>query len=115
MLEDSGADGVMIGRGAYGRPWFLDQVRHYLRTGRRQPEPSFRCQRDLVLEHFLAMVSHYGVRAGVPIARKHIGWYSGTLPGATAFRARVNRLAEPQAVVAEIRAFYGALAERRAA
>ena len=115
MLEDSGADGVMIGRGAYGRPWFLDQVRHYLRTGRRKPEPSLRCQRDLVLEHFLARVSHYGVRAGVPIARKHIGWYSGALPGAAAFRARVNRLADPQAVVAEISAFYGALAERSAA
>ncbi len=91
-LRRSGADGVMIGRGTYGRPWFLGQVAHFFRTGRRLAEPSLARQRGLIIAHFRAMLAHYGTLAGVRMARKHLGWYVRGLPGAAAFRALVNRI-----------------------
>ena len=73
-LDQSGADGVMIGRGAYGRPWFIRQVIEFLRTGEIPPAPDLRMQLDVIIEHLESMLSHYGVHAGLRIARKHIGW-----------------------------------------
>src|SRR5689334_8960968 len=90
-LDFSGADGVMVGRGAYGRPWFINQVIHYLRSGARLPDPPLAYQLDTVLGHYDAMLEHYGVAVGVRIARKHVGWYSKGLPGSAEFRAAVNR------------------------
>jgi tRNA-dihydrouridine synthase B len=97
-LDQSGADGVMIGRGAYGKPWFLKQVIHFLKTGERLPDPKLAEQRDILLEHYDAMMSHYGVEAGVRVARKHLGWYARGFPGAADFRNRVMKLADPAAV-----------------
>jgi len=115
LFRDSGAHGVMIGRGAYGRPWFLAQAMEYLRTGRRLADPPLAVQRGIVLEHYDAMLVHYGVENGLMVARKHIGWYSKGLPGSAEFRARVNRIADPESVKAEIVAFYDPLIERIAA
>jgi tRNA-dihydrouridine synthase B len=89
-LELSGADGVMIGRGAYGKPWFIRQVIDFLATGKIPPAPSLRHQLDVVSEHLEAMLSHYGVGTGLRIARKHISWYSKGLPQSAEFRAAVN-------------------------
>ena len=97
-LEKSGADGVMIGRGAYGRPWFPAQVAAALAGQAVAVDPPLARQRDIVQAHYDALLSHYGVRIGVPIARKHLGWYGKGLPGAAAFRATVNRLDDPEAV-----------------
>jgi tRNA-dihydrouridine synthase B len=105
-LDQSGADGVMVGRGAYGKPWFLKQVIAYLRTGERLPSPSLMDQLHTVLEHYQAMLGHYGVEAGLRIARKHLGWYSKGLPGSAEFRTQVNRIDEPNAVMALVRNFY---------
>jgi len=105
-LDRSGADGVMIGRGAYGRPWFIAQVIQFLRTGERLPAPPLARQRDTVLRHYHDMLSHYGTSIGVRMARKHLGWYCKGLPGAAEFRAAVNRLDDPAAVTAMIQAFY---------
>ena len=102
-LVRSGADGVMIGRGAYGRPWFLAQVRGFLTTGQRVAAPDLPTQRDILLEHYRAMRVHYGEHAGLRVARKHIGWYARGLPGAAEFRAAVNRLDEAEAVEVLIR------------
>ncbi len=97
-LAQSGADGVMIGRGAYGRPWLPAQVAAAL-AGRTPPaDPPLLLQRQIVHEHYDALLCHYGVRVGVPIARKHLGWYGKGLPGATAYRAIINRLDDPAAV-----------------
>ena len=114
-LELSQADGVMIGRGTYGRPWFIAQVRHYLRTGEKRPAPSLEAQAAIVLEHFDAMIAHYGEVTGVRMARKHIGWYTKGLPGSAEFRNRYNRIAEADAARAAIVAFYEPLLARRAA
>ncbi|MEJ0063557.1 MAG: tRNA dihydrouridine synthase DusB [Alphaproteobacteria bacterium] len=108
-LEQSGADGVMIGRGTYGRPWFVRQAIDFLRTGEAPPPPSLTQQLRLMLEHMEAMLSHYGVHAGIKIARKHIGWYSKGLPESAAFRAQVNRVEEPSAVRRMIEEFYDGL------
>ena len=105
-LAQSGADGLMIGRGAYGRPWFVRQVIHFLKTGERLPDPPLDCQRDTLLGHYEDMLLHYGAAVGSRIARKHIGWYSKGLPGSAEFRATVNRTEDPAIVKAMIRDFY---------
>jgi tRNA-dihydrouridine synthase B len=105
-LAQSGADGLMIGRGAYGRPWFPCQVAEWLRTRRRQPDPPLVAQRDIVLAHYEDMLLHYGSEVGSRIARKHIGWYSKGLPGSAEFRAAVNQSAEVARVRELVRAFY---------
>jgi len=114
-LEESGADGVMVGRGAYGRPWFLRQVSHYLRHGERLKDPPLAEQQDTLLEHYEAILHHYGRDTGSRIARKHIGWYTKGLPGSAEFRNRVMQMAEPAAVPAAVRDFYAPLLERIAA
>ena len=115
LLERSGADGVMIGRGAYGKPWFLSQAAHYLRHGQKIPAPPLEVQCDVLLRHYDALLLHYGSSVGVRVARKHIAWYCRELPGETDFRARINRMDDPSDVVREIEQFYMPLAERAAA
>jgi tRNA-dihydrouridine synthase B len=115
LLAQSGAAGVMIGRGACGRPWFLAQVRHYLRTGARLPDPPLAAQRDVLLEHLDGMLAHYGVSTGLRIARKHVGWYSKGLPGSAEFRARVMRMDDAGAVRAAVVAFYDPIVDSMAA
>ena len=98
-LRRSGADGVMIGRGCYGRPWFPTQVAHYLRTGQRLPEPPLGQQKTVMLSHYHAVLAHFGTDAGVRLARKHLSWYSRGLPGSAEFRAAVTRLPDAAAVL----------------
>jgi tRNA-dihydrouridine synthase B len=105
-LTLSGADGVMIGRGAYGKPWFLRQVMHFFKTGTRLPDPPLAEQRDTLLAHYDAMLSHYGINVGSRIARKHLGWYSKGLYGSSEFRAAVNRCDDPEQVKAMVTEFY---------
>jgi tRNA-dihydrouridine synthase B len=114
-LAESGADGVMIGRGAYGRPWFVAQVIEWLKSRRRVPDPALASQYAIVRAHYDDMLVHYGIAVGVKIARKHIGWYSKGLPGSAEFRAAVNQTADPAAVRDLIRGFYEPLVEREAA
>ncbi len=108
-LTLSGADGVMIGRGAYGRPWIIAQAAAFLR-GRPAPAvPELRVQFETVVEHFEGVLAYYGEHAGVRIARKHLGWYSAGLPGAADFRRTVNGAAEAATVRGLIRDFWGPL------
>lgn len=85
MLELSGADGVMIGRGAYGRPWLPGHIGHFLASGEQLDAPTGIELAELVAEHYEAILRHYGERQGVRIARKHLGWYldETTAAGAT--------------------------------
>jgi len=114
-LAESGADGVMIGRGSYGRPWFVGQVAHYLRTGEKRPDPTVEELRAIVLEHYEDMISHYGVDAGYRIARKHVGWYSTGMHNSAAFRLEANKLTDPKAVMQLIGEFFDGEIEHRAA
>ena len=114
-LEQSGADGVMIGRGAYGRPWFLQQAIHYLRTDERLPDPTIAEQYTTVRQHFDSMLEHYGSETGVRMARKHLGWYSKGLPASAEFRAAVNRQADAATVRSMLAKFFLPALEKQAA
>ncbi len=114
-LAASGADGVMIGRGAAGRPWFPGQVMRYLRTGAAPPDPPLAAQRDVALEHYRAILAHHGVPRGVRHARKHLCWYARGLPGAAEFRAAINREDDPKRVEVMLSAFYAPSIARAAA
>jgi tRNA-dihydrouridine synthase B len=114
-LAQSGADGVMIGRGAYGRPWLLGQVMSELRDGGSRPDPSLDEQLATMLEQYEDMLSLYGRQTGVNLARKHIGWYTKGLPGSAEFRNRVNTQDDPGVVVAMLREFYSPWLARSAA
>ena len=111
-LRQSGADGVMIGRGCYGRPWFPAQVARFLMTGERVPDPSVPDRKALLLQHYDGMLAHFGADAGMRLARKHVSWYSRGLHGSAEFRVEVNRIAEPEQVIALIHRFFDAAAER---
>jgi tRNA-dihydrouridine synthase B len=113
-LRRSGADGLMIGRGCYGRPWFIAQVVHYLRSGERLPEPPLARQKQVIQAHYDAILRQFGEPAGVRLARKHLSWYSRGLPGSAEFRATVNRLADADAVRPLMDGFYDPLIARGA-
>ncbi len=108
-LELSGADGLMIGRGAYGKPWLLGQMMHWLRSGTTIADPVLDEQLSLILEHYEAMLMHYGRETGVKMARKHLGWYTKGLPGSAEFRNRVNFIDDAAQVTAMLREFYAPL------
>ncbi len=108
-LAASGADGVMIGRGTYGRPWFVAQVMEYLRSGVRPADPALEQQLETVLAHYDAMLAHYPAEVAVKMARKHIGWYTKGLTGSAEFRNGVFRMADPDAVKETLKRFYDPL------
>lgn len=109
LLEQSTADAVMIGRGAYGRPWLINQVGHYLATKERLPDPSLQEQHDILTQHVGDILSHYGESTGIKIARKHVGWYSKGLPDSAEFRVMVNRTDSAAAMHTLIQEFYSSL------
>ena len=114
-LAQSGANGVMIGRGAYGRPWLLAQVMTALRDGGARPDPSLDDQLATMLEQYEDMLSLYGRMTGVNLARKHIGWYTKGLPGSAEMRNRVNTQDDPAVVTGMLRDFYAPWLSRSAA
>ncbi|MEG1039412.1 MAG: tRNA dihydrouridine synthase DusB [Pseudomonas sp.] len=106
VLKATGADGLLIGRAAQGRPWIFREIEHYLRTGECLPAPQLQEVERILLEHLAALHAFYGDVMGVRIARKHVGWYLATLPGAREFRAQFNRLEDTQAQCANVRGFF---------
>lgn len=114
-LELSGADGVMIGRGAQGRPWFLAQVMEFLTTGKKLPDPAIETQCDAALQHFEAMLEHCGAHLGVRIFRKHLGWYVERHEGGEEFRRDAMRLKDPNDIRNALRAFYNGTWAKEAA
>jgi tRNA-dihydrouridine synthase B len=113
-VAQSGADGVMIGRGAYGRPWLLGQVMHWLQTGSERADPSIEDQYRIIVEHYGLMLDHYGPVTGVNMARKHLGWYTKGLPGSAEFRNRVNFIDSAADVLDSLEAFYAPMPQRLA-
>jgi tRNA-dihydrouridine synthase B len=114
-LRQSGADGVMIGRGAYGRPWFVSQVMSELGGRGHRPDPSLDEQLATMLQQYDEMLALYGTHTGVNLARKHIGWYTKGLPGSAELRNRVNSQDDPVVVVDMLQEFYSPWLARSAA
>ncbi len=96
VLKFTGADAIMIGRGAQGRPWIFRHIAHYLTTGEQLQEPELQWIGDLLLEHLDALYSLYGRQHGVRIARKHVAWYSKHLRGGATFRRKINQVEDTQ-------------------
>jgi tRNA-dihydrouridine synthase B len=114
-LDQSGADGVMIGRGSYGKPWLLAQVMRWLQHGERRADPSLDEQYRAITGHYQEMLDLYGNEVGVNMARKHIGWYTKGLPGSAEFRNRVNQVPEAAQVLRMLAEFYAPWTTRAAA
>jgi tRNA-dihydrouridine synthase B len=112
VLDYTGADGVMIGRAAQGRPWIFREIAHYLATGEKLAEPTAAEVRDILLGHLDNLYAFYGEHLGVRIARKHISWYSKGLVGGAAFRHAMNQLESVNQQIDSIREFFGQHAAR---
>ncbi len=105
-LEQSGADGIMIGRGAYGKPWVINQIMHYLKTGKTILPPELDEQFNIILEHYDDMLIHYGKDLGVRMARKHIGWYTSGLNNSAEFRHNFNQVSDSDHAKELLHQFY---------
>ena len=112
VLEHTGADGIMVGRAAQGRPWIFREIEHYLATGEKLPEPPVEEIRDIMLGHLENLYQLYGEHTGVRIARKHISWYSKGQRGGAVFRDAVNRVESKQQQLAMTREFFDRLAHQ---
>jgi len=110
VLQFTGADGIMIGRAAHGRPWIFREFLHFLSEGQRLASPAVAEMRSVALEHLEGVYSLYGEELGVRIARKHIGWYTRGLPGGEAFRREAVQILSAPEQLAAVARFYDGLA-----
>jgi len=110
VLAATGADALMVGRAAQGRPWIFREIGHFLATGETLAPPLVAEVRRLLLDHLLEHYALYGDFTGVRSARKHIGWYVHTLPGAAEFRSRMNTIEDSQLQWQAVSDFFEALA-----
>jgi len=111
VLDHTGADGLMIGRAAQGRPWIFREIEHFLSTGEHLPTPPVSEIHSICRAHLADLHAFYGVGPGVKIARKHIAWYTRGLAGSSAFRRTMNPLNDPDAQGAAIDEFFDRLTE----
>jgi len=111
-LLKSGADGIMIGRGTYGKPWFINQTAHFLETGEKLESPSIEKQYEIVQEHYDSIIEHYGEEQGVRVARKHLGWYSAGLHGSSEYRQRIMQESNADTARSLIKKYYDSLLEK---
>jgi tRNA-dihydrouridine synthase B len=111
VLDYTGADAVMIGRAAQGRPWMFGEIRHYLETGEHLPPPEVAEIHRVLIAHLHDLYSFYGEHTGVRVARKHISWYTKGLAGSAAFRHYMNQLPTPAAQVSAVDEFFNQLAD----
>jgi tRNA-dihydrouridine synthase B len=114
VLQATGADGIMIGRAAQGRPWLFREIAHYLRTGERLAAPSSDEMREVLSEHLQGLYDLYGEEYGARIARKHIGWTVSPLPGGEAFRRIANAIMDAGEQLRAVREYFSRLQEQPA-
>jgi tRNA-dihydrouridine synthase B len=112
VLDYTGADGVMIGRAAQGRPWIFREIEHYLATGDELPQPLVGEVHEVLTRHLRELYSLYGRDTGVRVARKHIGWYTRALPGGEAFRREMNRLESCEGQLAAVDQYFEELGRK---
>lgn len=106
VLSATGVDGLLIGRAAQGRPWIFREIAHFLATGEQLAPPSLQEVEQILLQHLAALHLFYGEVMGPRIARKHVGWYLATQPGAREFRSQFNRLETADTQHASVREFF---------
>ena len=109
VLEYTGADAVMIGRAAQGRPWIFREIEHFLATGERLPPPKVEEIREVLVGHLHDLYAFYGYERGARVARKHISWYTKGLAHSASFRARMNTLEDAGNQLAAVKEFFDGL------
>jgi tRNA-dihydrouridine synthase B len=109
VLAQTGADGVMIGRAAQGRPWIFREIEHYLATGQYLPPPEVAEIHQVLLDHLVDLYAFYGEVTGVRVARKHISWYTKGLAGSANFRHMMNQLPTVESQLTAVNEFFGHL------
>ena len=109
VLEYTGADGIMIGRAAHGRPWVFREFLYFLNEGKKLPPPAVTEMRAVALEHLEGIYALYGEELGVRIARKHIGWYTRGLPDGESFRREANKIESAPAQLVAVALFFDGL------
>ncbi|HXF78969.1 MAG TPA: tRNA dihydrouridine synthase DusB [Usitatibacter sp.] len=112
VLEYTGADAVMIGRAAQGRPWIFREIAHFLETGTHLPPPAVTEIREVLVGHLDDLYAFYGMERGSRVARKHIGWYTKGLKNSAVFRARMNTLESAELQLEAVARFFDELTER---
>ncbi|MBF0383740.1 MAG: tRNA dihydrouridine synthase DusB, partial [Magnetococcales bacterium] len=115
MLASSGVDGIMIGRGSYGRPWIFKQIAEYLATGEDSFAMDMVEREELVTGHFKAMIDFYGEVVGNRMARKHLAWYTKGMVGGAQFRKEVNQSPDSSQTLDKTLAFFRSQRQQRAA
>lgn len=113
-IEISNADGIMVGRGALGRPWLFDQILHFLETGKDKRPPGLEEQYAIITRHFEHIVDFYGLPVGLRLSRKHLDWYTKGLHGSALFRKCLNNAKSVNEVRELLECFYGALLTKQA-
>ena len=106
MLEYTGADGIMIGRAAQGRPWIFREIEHYLATGEKLPPPLVSEIHRVLVAHLQELYAFYGRETGVKVARKHISWYTKGLAGSASFRHGMNQLTSCEEQLDSVNRFF---------
>lgn len=112
MVELTGCNGVMIGRGARGNPWLLKRTSHYLKTGELLPEPDYRERIDMALYHLKKAVDYFGQEMGIPKMRKHLAWYIKGMPSSNRIKERINRLDNCETIEKTLREYLVSLGEK---
>jgi len=110
-LKASGADGIMVGRGALGQPWLIGQLAHYLRAGEMISPPNLQEQAQIHVTHYQEILAAYGVTRGIKIARKHLGWAIARLPNFSTYQAKINTTNSPDAVIDLLHEIYSRAAD----
>lgn len=105
-IKKSSADGVMIGRGCYGKPWLIEKISRELKGDYSFEEPSISDKKKIILEHFHDMIDHYGERVALNLAKKHLGWYSNAMDGSANYRANINKSNDKNEILDLIEEFY---------
>ena len=112
VLEQTGVDGIMIGRAAQGRPWIFREIEHYIKTGTHLPQPEVAEIHTVLLDHLEDLYGFYGEITGVRVARKHISWYTKGLVGSASFRHMMNQLPTVAEQLEAVNDFFGQLREQ---
>ena len=98
LMETTGCDGIMIGRGAQGNPWIFRQIRHWMETGEEEPKPDLEEVKAMILRHARMLVEYKGAYTGIREMRKHVAWYTAGYPNSAKLRARVNEIESLEAL-----------------
>lgn len=98
LMETTGCDGIMIGRGAQGNPWIFRQILHWMETGEEEPKPDLEEVKSMILRHARMLVEYKGAYTGIREMRKHVAWYTAGYPNSAKLRARVNEIESLEAL-----------------